>query len=249
MNVSLHNVREYASNQQSYVATRATAHECSRLLHLHLHGTGGKDAGGNTDTAKTDVGKAGHGHARRHALRHTLRHRLTTDRRRKSDRHAGSHAGGHTSGHAGHSLTGKEHALLALLLLGSKSLVDKRDDTTTSNSSLDKRIKLLITTDSELEVTGSDTLHLVVASSVTGKLHDLGTEVLEDSSSIHSSSSTDTVVRVNTRLEETVDTTDRELETSTLGTGDGLGLARLGLALTGLTLTTLATFSFTCARL
>lgn len=45
-----------------------------------------------------------------------------------------------------------------------------RDHTTTSNSSLDEGVELLITSDSELEVSGCDSFHLEVLASVAGEL-------------------------------------------------------------------------------
>ena len=65
-----------------------------------------------------------------------------------------------------------------LLLANLCRLVDERlvnvgNNTTTSNGGLDEGIKLFITADSKLEMTGSDTLDLEVLAGVTGKLEDL----------------------------------------------------------------------------
>jgi len=62
--------------------------------------------------------------------------------------------------------------------------VDVRDDTTTSNRSLDQSVKLFVTADSKLQVTGSDSLDLQVLASVARKLEHLSSEVLEDSGSV-----------------------------------------------------------------
>ena len=126
--------------------------------------------------------------------------------------------------------------------------MDVGDNTTTGDGGLDERVELLITTDGELEVTGRDTLHLEVARGVAGELHHLSAQVLEDRGGVHGSSRTDTVVGVNAGLEETVDTTDGELETSAHGAGDGLGLAALGLALATLGLTALSLTLTTTSR-
>lgn len=115
---------------------------------------------------------------------------------------------------------------------------------------------LLIVADSELKVTRDDTLLLVITGGVTRKLEDLGGKVLEDSSQIDYarqasrplsatwpecirrrrtwSTGTNTL-SVVALLQETVDTTDGELETGLGGTGLGLAglttsLARRGLA-------------------
>ena len=74
-------------------------------------------------------------------------------------------------------------------------------------------VQLLVVTDGELEMTGDDTRLLVVASSVTGQLEDFGSEVLKHGGEVDGSTSTDTL-GVVTLAEETVDTTDREGETS-----------------------------------
>lgn len=62
-----------------------------------------------------------------------------------------------------------------------------------------------------LQVAGCDTLDLQVLAGVTRKLQHLGRQVLEDGSGVHGGRGTDTLARGHTRLEETVDTTHREL--------------------------------------
>jgi hypothetical protein len=99
-------------------------------------------------------------------------------------------------------------------------------------------------------MSGSDTLNLKILACVTSKLKDLGSEVLHDSSSIDSSSSTYTLVRVNTLFEKTVNTTDRELKVGTLRARHGGALGRCGLATLAAfaALTTFAAFAtFTAA--
>jgi hypothetical protein len=61
--------------------------------------------------------------------------------------------------------------LLATLL--DEGLVDVRDNTSTSDGSLDQSVKLLITTDSELQVARGDTLHLQILRGVTSQLENL----------------------------------------------------------------------------
>lgn len=74
-------------------------------------------------------------------------------------------------------------------------------------------VQLLIVSDGELEMSGDDTSLLVVAGSVTSQLENLGSEVLEDSGQVNGSTGTDTL-SVVTLAEQTVDTTNRESETS-----------------------------------
>ena len=61
----------------------------------------------------------------------------------------------------------------SLALLANEGLVNVGNDTTASNGSLDEGVQLFVTTDGELQVTGSDTLHLQVLGCVTGQLEDL----------------------------------------------------------------------------
>ena len=116
---------------------------------------------------------------------------------------------------------------------------------------------LLIVTDGELQVTGNDTLLLVITSGIACQLENFGSKVLKDRCEVDCGTrpksaldlfgvaivqvlltwctSTDTL-SVVALLQETVDTTDGELETRLRGArlrlGGGItgGLARLGLA-------------------
>lgn len=70
--------------------------------------------------------------------------------------------------------------------LKDESLVDVRDDTTASNSGLDESVELLIASNSELQMSGSNSLNLKILRSVAGKLEDLSSQVLENSSCVDS---------------------------------------------------------------
>jgi hypothetical protein len=123
--------------------------------------------------------------------------------------------------------------------LANEGLVDVGDDTTTSDGSLDEVIKFLITTNGEEKMSGSNTLDLQVLASVAGQLKHLSGEVLHDSGRVNGSGRTNALLRVNTSLQETVNTTNRELKASS-------GRTRLGGALGGrgfAALATLATFA------
>jgi hypothetical protein len=94
-----------------------------------------------------------------------------------------------------------------------RTLVNVGEDTTLGDGDVsEKLVQLLIVPDGELEMTGNDTGLLVVASSVTGQLENLSSEVLKDGSEVDGSTSTDTL-SVVALAEETVDTTDGESET------------------------------------
>ena len=103
--------------------------------------------------------------------------------------------------------------MLALLAgLGDERLVDVGDDTTRGNRGLDEDVKLLVSTDGKLEMTGSHTLHLEVTGSVASKLKNLSSQVLQNSSHVHSSSGTDTPRGSRPLLQVRVNTSDRELQ-------------------------------------
>lgn len=108
--------------------------------------------------------------------------------------------------------------------------MDVGDDTTASDCSLDETIKLLITTDSKLEMPWSDTLDFEVFAGVTRELENFCSEVLEDGGRIDGRSGTDALLAADAVLEMAVDTADGELKAGARGTRDdflrigGLGL-------------------------
>lgn len=59
------------------------------------------------------------------------------------------------------------------ILLADQRFVDMRDDTTASDRRLDQTVQLLVSSDGQLQVPGSDTLHLQVLGRVSGQLEDL----------------------------------------------------------------------------
>jgi hypothetical protein len=92
--------------------------------------------------------------------------------------------------------------------------VDVGEDTTLGNGDMAQElVQLLIVSDGKLKMTGDDTGLLVVAGSVTSQLENFGSEVLENGSEVNGSTSTDTL-SVVALSEKTVDTTNRESETS-----------------------------------
>lgn len=104
-----------------------------------------------------------------------------------------------------------EALLLSLGRLVDEGLVDMRDNTTTGDGGLDEGVKFLVTTNGELKMAGSDTLHLEILAGVASELEDLGGEVLKDGGRVDSRSGADTLGILDGSLEETVHTTDREL--------------------------------------
>jgi hypothetical protein len=126
--------------------------------------------------------------------------------------------------------TGEERRYLDLLglasLLGEEDRVDVGEDTTLGNGNVSEElVEFLIVSDSELEMTGNDTGLLVVTGSISGQFEDFSSEVLEDGSEVDGSTGTNTLGIV-ALSQETVDTTNGELESSTSGArlGESLGL-------------------------
>ena len=79
-----------------------------------------------------------------------------------------------------------KHAFSWLLVgLNDQGLVDVGNHTTASNGGLDQSVELFVTADSELQVTGSYSLHLEVLAGVAGELKHLSSEILKDSSGVH----------------------------------------------------------------
>jgi hypothetical protein len=76
-----------------------------------------------------------------------------------------------------------------------------------------KLVQLLIIADGQLEMTRDDTGLLVVTGSIASKFEDFSSEVFEHGRKVDWGTSTDTL-SVVTLSQETVDTADRECETS-----------------------------------
>ena len=113
--------------------------------------------------------------------------------------------------------------LAAGRLLGEKDSLDVGQDTTLGDGdTCEKLVELLVVPYSELKVTGDDPGLLVVTGSVAGQLEDLSSEVLHDGSQVDRCSSTDSFGVVSL-AEESVDTTDGELETRSGRSRFGLG--------------------------
>jgi hypothetical protein len=108
--------------------------------------------------------------------------------------------------------------------LGDEGLVDVRDHTTTGDGGLDQGVELLVTANGKQQVAGGDTFHLQVLARITGQLKNLSSKVLHDGRGVHGGGGTNTLLGVDTSLQETVDTTDRELQTCTAGSGLGCSL-------------------------
>ena len=109
-------------------------------------------------------------------------------------------------------------------LLGEEDSLDVGENTTLGNGDTGKElVQLLVVADGQLEVAGDDAGLLVVTGSIAGQLEDLSSQVLHDGSQVDGGTSANTV-SVVTLAEETVDTSNGELESSTAGAGLCLAL-------------------------
>ena len=109
-------------------------------------------------------------------------------------------------------------------LLGQEDSLDVGQDSTLGDGdSGQKLVQLLVVPDGKLEMTGDDPGLLVVTGGVASQLEDLSSEVLHDGSQVDGSSSTNTGGIVSL-AEQTVNTSNGELESSPAGPRLGLGL-------------------------
>jgi len=109
-------------------------------------------------------------------------------------------------------------------LLGQKNGLDVRQNTTLSDGDTGQQfVQLLVVADGQLKVTWNDSGLLVVTGSVAGQLENLGGQVLHNGSQVDRGSGTDSLGVVSL-AEQTVDATDRELESCTAGSALRLSL-------------------------
>jgi hypothetical protein len=98
-------------------------------------------------------------------------------------------------------------------LLGQQSSVNVGQDTTLSNGNVSEQlVQLFIVSNGQLQVTRNDTSLLVVTSSVSSQFENFSHEVFQDGSEVNGSTGTNTLSVVSL-AEQSVDTTDRELQT------------------------------------
>ena len=83
--------------------------------------------------------------------------------------------------------------------------MDVRDHTAASDGRLNERIKLFVTTNSELQVAWRDTLHLKVLARIACKLEHLGGEVLQDGGRVDRRGGADAALGRHAQLEVAVD--------------------------------------------
>jgi hypothetical protein len=107
-------------------------------------------------------------------------------------------------------------------LLGEEDLVNVGENTTAGNGNVtEKLVQLFIVANGQLEMTGRNGLLLVVSSSISGQLKDFSSQVLQDGSEVDGGTGTNTLSIV-ALAEETMDTTNGELESSLIRARRGL---------------------------
>jgi hypothetical protein len=95
-----------------------------------------------------------------------------------------------------------------------QGLVDVWDNTATSDSGLDEGVQFFITSDGKLQVSWCDSLDLQVLRGVTSELQDFGSQVFEDSSTVHCGSGSNSAVGTNSALQKSMNSSDGELKDS-----------------------------------
>lgn len=89
--------------------------------------------------------------------------------------------------------------------------MDVRDHTAASDCCFDESVKFFVAANCELQVARSDALDLQVLACVASQLEHFSCEILEDRSRVNSGSSSNTATSVNSELQNSVDSTNREL--------------------------------------
>jgi hypothetical protein len=109
-------------------------------------------------------------------------------------------------------------------LLGQKNSLDVGEDSTLGDGdSSEQFVQLFVITDGQLKVAGDDPGLLVVTGSIASQLKDLSCQVLHDGGHVDWGTSSNTLSIVSL-AEQTVDTSNGELEPSTAGPGLCLSL-------------------------
>jgi hypothetical protein len=114
--------------------------------------------------------------------------------------------------------------LFVVVLLGEKDCLDVGQDTSLSDGdSRQELVQFFVVSDGQLKMSRYDSCFLVVSGSVASQLQDFGGQVLEDGSQVDWSSGADSVGVVSL-AKETMNTSNRELKSSSERSGLGLGL-------------------------
>lgn len=108
-------------------------------------------------------------------------------------------------------LRGGLRALLLLFNLEEQSAVDVRQNTTKGDRGVNESIKLLVTSDGELQVSGCNALDLEILGGVACQFENFGGQVFQHCCDVDGSFGADAHLVLSLRLEETLDTTAGKL--------------------------------------
>lgn len=98
----------------------------------------------------------------------------------------------------------------------SERLVDKGKDSSSCDRRSDEDIKFLVSTNGQLEMARCDTFYTEVFRCISSQLKHFGSEVFQDSGRVHGSLCAYPHIMLSTLFEISMDTTDRELQPSSL---------------------------------
>lgn len=98
--------------------------------------------------------------------------------------------------------------------LPDQRFVNVRNDTTTGNGGLDERVQFFVSSNSQLQVTWSNTLYLQILRRVAGQFKHFGGQIFKNGCSVYGSRCSNTTMTCSARLQVTMNTTDRELKSS-----------------------------------
>jgi len=115
------------------------------------------------------------------------------------------------------NLSLKSLVLLLLFDLEQESTIDMWQDTSKGDGGADQSVEFFIATDSELEVARGNALDFEILGGVSCQLENFSSEILEDGCDVDSGLGTNAHLVLSVVLQETLDTTARELETSLAG--------------------------------
>ena len=112
-------------------------------------------------------------------------------------------------------------AVYSVLLSLEESDVDVGDHSTGGDGgSLEELVELFVVLDGEEDVSGDNSASLVILGGVSSELEDLSGEVLKDGSEVDGGTGSNSL-GVSSLLEESGDSSDGELESSSDGFGQG----------------------------
>lgn len=90
--------------------------------------------------------------------------------------------------------------------------MDVGNDATSGDGGLYEGVEFLVSANGELQVTRSDTLHFEIFTGIASELENFGGEVFEDGRGVNRRGGPDSLVGVNATLEESMNSSDGELQ-------------------------------------